>query len=267
MTQAKDPQGTDDLLNLFRRGAESANALLRENEQLLRRIADLESRRGEAAPDSPERDKPVEERTEEAEQEDNAALEHLRELEDENREFAQRYVEIQEENARLVNMYVASSQLHSTLELEEVRRTIMEIVINLVGAEKLAIYVLDDETGSIEAVAAEGVETGELPKFELGSGVVGTSLASGEVDYRTDEESEYPDRPIVCIPLRMPDRPIGAITIYELLEQKDALEAKDHELFTLLGEHASTALFAARLYGDSERRLAMFRGFCELLTE
>mgnify|MGYP001096725761 CR=1 FL=1 len=43
--------------------------------------------------------------------------------------------------------------------------------------------------------------------------------------------------------------------------------ALDHELFTLLGGHAATAVFAARLYSQSERKLNTIQGFIDLLTK
>lgn len=266
-SQPNDQSNAEDLLALFSRGTETVNQLLEEKERLLQQITDLEKRQGCTTPDSIKGDEPAEVGTRRAEEEMRATLERLRELEEENQQFAQRYIEIQEENSRLVNLYVASSQLHSTLELSEVLETIVEIVINLVGAEKIAIYELNEGTRSIEAVAVEGVEIDELPKFQLGSGVVGRSVDSGDIEYHTDQEPEDPNQPIVCVPLRMKGQPIGAITIYGLLDQKAAFDAKDHELFTLLGEHAATALFAARLFAESKRRLQMFKGFCELLTK
>ena len=73
--------------------------------------------------------------------------------------------------------------------------------------------------------------------------------------------------PIVSIPLRVDDRAIGAIVIYQLLQQKDGFSALDHELFTLLAGHAATAIFAARLHAQSERKLNTIQGFIDLLTK
>ena len=59
----------------------------------------------------------------------------------------------------------------------------------------------------------------------------------------------------------------GAIAIYGLLQQKDGFTPLDHELFTLLGGHAATAIFAAQLYSQSERKLNTIQGFIDLLDE
>ena len=71
----------------------------------------------------------------------------------------------------------------------------------------------------------------------------------------------------MCIPLRMRDQVLGVIVIHSLLEQKEAFTPMDDELFTLLGEHAATALLAAQLYLQSKRKLDLFQGLCELLVK
>ena len=42
---------------------------------------------------------------------------------------------------------------------------------------------------------------------------------------------------MVCIPLVIESRAIGAIGIFKLLQQKDGFSPLDHELFNLLGGH------------------------------
>ena len=73
--------------------------------------------------------------------------------------------------------------------------------------------------------------------------------------------------PIVSIPLRVENLPIGAIAVHSLLQQKSGFTALDHELFTLLAGHAATAIFASRLYAQSERKLSTIQGFIDLLTK
>ena len=72
---------------------------------------------------------------------------------------------------------------------------------------------------------------------------------------------------MVVIPLHIQKQPIGAIAISSLLQQKEGFTALDHELFNLLGGHAATSLFAARLYSQSERKLNTIQGFIDLLTK
>jgi hypothetical protein len=101
----------------------------------------------------------------------------------------------------------------------------------------------------------------------LGEGTVGAAVATGATSCNPEPASRDYSRPIVAIPLRVNDRPIGAIAIFELLVQKDGLTPLDHELFTLLAGHAATAIFAAQLHSQSERKLSTIQGFIDLLTK
>ena len=141
----------------------------------------------------------------------------LRTVEEENRQFASRYLEVEEENNNLANLYISSFQLHSTLNLSEVLKIIVEIVINLIGAERFAIYIADERTGALQPVACEGDSLASFPTARLGEGIVGEAVQSGETFCADPNASTDARRPIVCIPLRLEDRPIGAIAIYALL--------------------------------------------------
>jgi len=259
----------EEVLSLFRRGAEFTQELLKENERLRRQVLDYQSQQL-AASSSTEWEKLRQDlltRIHSLEGERDDMLERLRQIEGENQHFAERYLEIEEENNNLASLYVASFQLHSTLDLSEVVQIVVEIVINLIGAEVFAIYILDERTGVLSPVASEGRPVSDFAACELGKGLVGASVATGETQCGDASAPEDPASPIVCVPLRVQERPIGAIAIHKLLQQKDGFTALDHELFTLLAGHAATAVFAARLYSQSERKLNTIQGFIDLLTK
>jgi len=237
MSQDDDLQRkAEEFLALFRKGADFTKELLRDNERLRRHLVTLEDRQNSAAQSDTEWAKLRSEllgRIQSLEEEKQDVLERLRTVEEENRQFASRYLEVEEENNNLANLYISSFQLHSTLNLAEVLKIIVEIVINL----------------------------------RIGDGIVGEAVGSGETFCSDPSAAPDPRKPIVCIPLRLEDRPIGAIAIYALLQQKEGFTPLDHELFTLLGGHAATGIFAAQLYGLSERKLNTIQGFIDLLTK
>jgi len=260
----------EEFLKLFSRGAEFTKEILTENARLRSRLTRIETAQTSAAQDPDDWEKLREElsgRIESLEVERDGVLERLREIEGENQHFAERYVEIEEENNALANLYVASFQLHSTLDLSEVLKIILEIVINLIGAEVFAVYVVDEKTNRLEAVASEGQPLSAFPAVPTGSGVIGTCVASGDTWCGDAQGSEDLSAPIACIPLRIEDQSIGAIAIYSLLQQKERFTPLDHELFTLLAGHAATAIFSSRLFAHSERKLSTIQGFIDLLTK
>jgi len=69
------------------------------------------------------------------------------------------------------------------------------------------------------------------------------------------------------VPLKIKEAVIGVISINKLLVQKTAFTTMDYELFTLLAGHAATALFSARLYAASERKLTTLQNFLDMLKQ
>ena len=55
--------------------------------------------------------------------------------------------------------------------------------------------------------------------------------------------------------------------IYRLLVQKEKFEAIDFHLFSMMAEHAATALFSSGLYEKSERKRETYRGMMDLLLK
>ncbi|MCA9513149.1 MAG: GAF domain-containing protein [Myxococcota bacterium] len=262
------------VLSVFRRGAEFTKELLDDNHRLRSQLRETQERQQWAARDDGDWAKlrtELLERIDLLESENESMQQQLRAIESENQQFAARYVEIEEENNNLANLYVASYQLHSTLDPNEVLKVILEIVINLIGAEIFCVYLHDQKEGALEPVVSEGAPVSHFPRARMGEGFVGGAAASGDVATRDAiADGRGPvegGEPLVAIPLCVDDRAIGAIAIYSLLAQKEGFSALDHELFTLLAGHAATAIFASQLYSQSERKLNTIQGFIDLLTK
>ena len=193
----------------------------------------------------------------------------LAELERELADLRGRHHLLEEQNNNLANLYVASHQLHSTLDFKEVVAIVMEIVINLIGAEAFALHLVDQNTQQLHVIAAEGLDAALLPPSALGEGPVGRPASTGRPHVLQGPQAGDvdPSRPIAVIPLKLKDQVIGAISVWKLLPQKrGGFSALDHQLFELLGAHAATAIFTSKLYGDSERKLSTIQGFLDLLT-
>ena len=131
--------------------------------------------------------------------------------------------------------------------------------------------MLDESTGQLEAVVAEGLTLESLPRatrsgVAQGGGALRSALQSGAIVCRDPEQTRDAQEPVVAIPMRVLDRPIGVIAIYRFLSHKDEISLLDRELFTLLAGDAATAILAARLYSESKRKLNTIQGFIDLLT-
>jgi transcriptional regulator with GAF, ATPase, and Fis domain len=260
----------DEFLQIFRKGEEFTKDLIRENERLRFRMAQLE----EAIQNTGNEDKIrlYEERIKILDQEISSLTERYKRVEEENKDFASKYLEVETENNNLANLYVASYQLHSTLDINEVLRIVIEIIINLIGAEKFTIFLVDDKTNELVSVASEGLFPGEIPRIKIGEGTIGRVAKDGESYFLKNHGQEVQrevdlTNPIVCIPLKIKEHVIGVISIYSLFTQKAAFTNIDYELFHLLAGHAATAIFSSRLYTQSERKLTTIQSFLELLKE
>ncbi len=260
----------DEFLQIFKKGEEFTKDLIKENERLRFRMAELE----EAVQNTGNEDKIrlYEERIKLLDQEIGSLRERYKRVEEENKDFASKYLEVERENNNLANLYVASYQLHSTLDINEVLRIVIEIIINLIGAEKFTILLIDDKTNELVSVASEGLTPGEIPRIKIGEGKIGVVAKDGESYFLKDaaqnaqKEIDLTD-PIVCIPLKIKEHVIGVIAIYSLFSQKAQFTDIDYELFHLLAGHAATAIFSSRLYTQSERKLTTIQSFLELLKE
>jgi hypothetical protein len=265
----------EEFLDMFRKGQEFTQDLLKENERLRFQVIHLEEalKKKLQAPDGGQENNTSQDTVQKLAQYETRLREletRLSEVEAENVDFVQRYIDVEEQNNNLANLYVASYQLHSTLDYEEVLQIILEIIINLIGGEVFAIYLLDEKANMLTPEASEGVPISDIPVVQLGEGVIGKAVQANE-SYFNDNPSEdlkelYAD-PLVCIPLTIKDDVIGTIALFRLLQQKVTFAPVDFELFTLLAGHAATAIFSSRLFTESKRKLSTYQGFLDLLSQ
>ncbi len=203
--------------------------------------------------------------------EQDQSMQRIGELEHENLEFANQLVKVEEVNNNLTNLYLASSRLHSTLDREETLDIIKEVVINFVGAEKFAVLLYNKANNELRFETGEGFEdTEQLPTIQASGGVLGEVIATGENYFCNGSVTNGSDdllTPIVAIPLKTQQHLIGVLAVYRLFIQKEQLESIDYQLFSMLGEHAATALFSSSLYAKSERKRQTYEGFVDLLIK
>lgn len=235
----------DFVRSYFRKGNDFIEEVLRENERLRFRVAELQEQVAAASRSLTTEAtlKELVQRIHALETEREELLRRFGAAEAENREYQTRYAQIEQENNLLANLYVASYQLHSTLDLDKVIRIASDILTNFIGAKKFALLFLDDDMRSLRAALVEGMPA--VAPQPMGRGVIGNVAERGEPFFANT--SPEPGEPPMCIPIRNQDKTLGAIAIWELLPHKEALLDVDHELFKLLSSHVASALEAAAL--------------------
>jgi GAF domain-containing protein len=186
----------------------------------------------------------------------------LGELEQDRQELQARLIDAEQQTTRWINLYVATYQLHASLDPHVVLSAISEIAANLLGAERFAL-LLRQEDGEHQVAIAEGLV--EDPAFAgglyaEGDPLIDATLADGRIRFAPVEGS----RALCAVPLTVQGEPVGALVVMQLLAHKTTPLDDDRDLLDLLGAHAAAALFAARLYSKADRKLRALENLIRL---
>lgn len=164
------------------------------------------------------------------------------------------YLETEHQNSNLINFTVAVERLHATFDYVEVIGVVKEIIVNLIGAQEFGVYVIDKQKNQLAMITRQGFK-GRPMKIEdpVSQLVQKTSqpwIASlGGVKDETGA--------IACVPLKSGVEILGLIVLYKLFVQKERFDEGDFSLFELLGNHASAAIYSAKLFWIFETELKM----------
>jgi nitrate/nitrite-specific signal transduction histidine kinase len=190
----------------------------------------------------------------------------LAEAESDLQETTDRMVEVEHQRGRLMGLYVATCELHETLDLEDVKRTVGEIAVELLGADSFALLIRRGESDGYEVAVSrrtEGVADGLFagPEYTGGDSMVDAALVDGVLRTTTEEGSFA----LAVVPLAVKGTTMGALVILKLLEHKPSLTSEDRDLLDLLAAHAASALFAAQLFLATDRKLRTLEDLVEVV--
>jgi hypothetical protein len=186
-------------------------------------------------------------------------------LETQHRELEQEFAHLERQNWNYLSLYVASSQIHATLVLEDVLQNIKEIIINLIGSDRFAIYLYNESAREFRRMASQGEldPADEIIPFgdNLLSRVARSGTASVDV---SDANLPSGRKPIAVLPMTVGQQSIGLVVLFRLLVQKSDFDALDTQLFELLAAHAATALMSSSMYRRLERKNKTLHGLLDL---
>ncbi len=178
-----------------------------------------------------------------------------------------RMLDDQRKSARLEMLYRVSQSISASLELDEVFNRVMDAVIELTGAERGYILLLDPDTQQIEVAAARGLAGADLAQTDAAFSrtvlrtVVEQDTGLLTTDARVDprfagQESVIINelRSILCAPLRWRGQVRGVLYVDHRL-QEGAFKDADLELLEAFAVQAAAAIENARLYTQTGSRL------------
>lgn len=180
----------------------------------------------------------------------------------------QRTLKDGEGQSRLAALYRVSRSLGSSLNINEVLTQAMDAVIQLTGAERGFLTLVDPDTGKLDTRAARNIGQKSLQReeMEFSRTVIHSVLESGEGLVTTDAQDDprfsgqesvviYALRSIMCAPLRARGEVIGVIYV-DNRAQTGIFSDDDLALLNTFAGQAAIAIENARLYTRTDQALA-----------
>lgn len=175
---------------------------------------------------------------------------------------------ISDEQSRLATLYQISRTLGSSLDLTEALNQVMDAVIELTGASRGCVMLLNRETGQLDLRAARNFERRDLDheEMQLSRTVINEVLHSAEgiVTSNAQKDARFSDqasvmryalRSILCVPLRVRDENIGVIYV-DNSAKSGLFDESDFDMLDALAIQAAVTIENARLYTQTDATLA-----------
>jgi signal transduction histidine kinase len=162
---------------------------------------------------------------------------------------------------RLEALFSISTEISSTLQLEEVLQRVVAHACRLMEARVVSLLLIDQEAGTLRPAATYGASAAYLaqPDRGLSTSLTGEVIRTGRPLYIPDvrQETQYPvselaQREGLCsllsVPLRTKTDVIGVLNVYT--GEPRAFDEADIRLLTLLANQSAIAIENATLHRD-----------------
>jgi len=162
---------------------------------------------------------------------------------------------------RLTTLYQIAQTINSSLDLDEVLDMVMDKVIEVTGAER-GFLMLVDEAGQLDFKAARHMARADIeePAFQVSRGIVEQVARTGQALLATD--AQFDERlssrasilllgvhSILCVPLRVKERIIGLVYVDSRL-QAGSFDYDDLQMLETFASQAAIAIDNAQKYTE-----------------
>ncbi len=187
---------------------------------------------------------------------------------------------LKDENKNLQRLMDINKKLNSELDLARLLEFIMDVAVELTRAQR-GYVILVNEKGVLTFEAARDVEKSAVPQpeREVSKGIAERVARTGEAvvasDASRDERFTMLDSvhdlkllSVLCVPLRVKERTLGALYI-ENRAERAVFSDRDKELLEAFADQAAIAVENARLYQENlerQKELARSKGHVEQLN-
>lgn len=163
-----------------------------------------------------------------------------------------------------------SALINSSLNIEVVLNNAMKWAEEFINAEASSIYELDEESGEIFVRLARGKKKDPVKdiRLKLGDGIAGSVVETGQpmvvqdvskekrFSYKFDKLTGFKTKSLICVPLTLRDKSIGAIQVLNKKDQEPFSKA-DLEILTSMSQQIAVAMENARLYRRLQERFEL----------
>jgi signal transduction histidine kinase len=182
-------------------------------------------------------------------------------------ENAELYMQLQARVREIEGLYQADEELHRYLDLEAVLQSLVDVSVDIMGANKSSILAWDEESGILKFQAGRGFkpETIEKMNFTPGEGVIGQVVIDQEplivedtnLADHVSQEITKPEgiRAFIHIPVVIGGTFFGVFNVNFLAPRQ--FRQEEIRSFTALAQRAALAIENASLYGQS-KELAVY---------
>jgi signal transduction histidine kinase len=164
----------------------------------------------------------------------------------------------------------SSALINSSLQTTDVLNFAMKAAEEFMEAEASSVFELDSEKGEIFVRLARGEKGGfiQARRLKPGEGIAGWVIQNGEpvivedvqkegrFSDRFDKETGFRTRSLICVPLTIREKTVGAIQVINKKNGASFTE-EDTELLTALGQQIAVALDNAKLYQRLEENFKL----------
>jgi nitrate/nitrite-specific signal transduction histidine kinase len=196
----------------------------------------------------------------------NDMAEGLKEKAKLEREVHRRTEELQKQTQRLLTLNAVAAAVSRSLDVEEMLETGLKKVLDLLGLDAGAIWLLNGVQDTLMLQTHSG-QTAEFMKEDLRVGIgeclCGLVAHSGQAVMSTDIGSDQRlTRPAcreggynsaVVVPLTSRDKALGVLTLHH--REANHFQKEDLELLDAIGKQLGVALENAQLYGAMEKEV------------
>jgi PAS domain S-box-containing protein len=174
----------------------------------------------------------------------------------------------EKEREQLHALQAVGAVINSSLDLSEVLREVMDAIIELTGAERGFLMLLDEQKGELDVQVARNMDrkTIETSSFDISRSIVQSVAESGEPVVTLNAQSDprfasqesiisYNLRSILCVPLKTKDTITGVIYADNRIAS-GIFGDTDRDLLAAFANQAAVAIDNARLFQQIREQLA-----------